>query len=48
MSKKQQIHVVVVGGGFGGVKTALELANKRNVLVTLISQGMNFEYHGAL
>ncbi len=48
MSKKEQIHVVVVGGGFGGVKTALELANKRNVLVTLISQGMNFEYHGAL
>lgn len=42
------MHIVVVGGGFGGVKTALELANKRGVAVTLISQGMNFEYHGAL
>lgn len=47
MSKKH-LHIVVVGGGFGGVKTALELANKRGIDVTLISQGMNFEYHGAL
>jgi NADH dehydrogenase len=47
MSRKH-LHIVVVGGGFGGVKTALELANKRGINVTLISQGMNFEYHGAL
>lgn len=47
MSRKH-LHIVVVGGGFGGVKTALELANKKGVDVTLISQGMNFEYHGAL
>lgn len=40
--------IVVVGGGFGGVKTALELANKPGVEVTLISQSSNFEYHGAL
>lgn len=40
--------IVVVGGGFGGVKTALELSNKPNIHVTLISQTENFEYHGAL
>jgi NADH:ubiquinone reductase (H+-translocating) len=40
--------IVVVGGGFGGVKTALELANKPNIEVTLVSNGTNFEYHGAL
>ena len=42
------MHVVVVGGGFGGVKTALELSNKPGVQVTLISNTSNFEYHGAL
>ncbi len=40
--------IVVVGGGFAGVKTALELANKPGFKITLISQGPNFEYHGAL
>ncbi len=40
--------VVVVGGGFAGCKTALELANKKGFDVTLISSGNNFEYHGAL
>lgn len=44
--KKQK--VVVVGGGFAGCKTALELANKKGFEVTLISQSNNFEYHGAL
>jgi NADH dehydrogenase len=42
------MHVVVVGGGFGGVKTALELSNKPGIKVTLISNTNNFEYHGAL
>lgn len=42
------MHVVVVGGGFGGVKTALELSNKPGVQVTLVSNTSNFEYHGAL
>lgn len=42
------MRVVVVGGGFGGAKTALELSNKPNIQVTLISQTENFEYHGAL
>lgn len=47
MSKKT-MHVVVVGGGFGGVKTALCLANKPGFKVTLISDNTHFEYHGAL
>lgn len=42
------MHVVVVGGGFAGVKTALELMNKPGFEVTLISQGADFEYHGSL
>lgn len=48
--KKQHknIRVVIVGGGFGGVKTALELANKPGFDITLISNSTNFEYHGAL
>lgn len=40
--------VVIVGGGFGGVKTALELANKDGFEVVLITQNADFEYHGAL
>ena len=40
--------VVIVGGGFGGVKTALELSNKRGFEVKLISDNTHFEYHGAL
>lgn len=40
--------VVIIGGGFAGVKTALELSNKEGFEVTLISQGPDFEYHGAL
>jgi len=42
------MHVVVVGGGFAGVKTALELMNKPGFEVTLISKGADFEYHGSL
>lgn len=40
--------IVVVGGGFAGCKTALELANKPSFEVTLINPTNNFEYHGAL
>lgn len=48
MSTKQNMRVVIVGGGFGGCKTALELANKKGIEVTLINSSNNFEYHGAL
>lgn len=40
--------VVIVGGGFGGVKAALNLANKPGFDVQLISDNTHFEYHGAL
>lgn len=40
--------IVIVGGGFAGVKTALELVNKPGFDIKLISTHPNFEYHGAL
>lgn len=40
--------IVIVGNGFGGIKTALELANKSGFEVSLISPHFNFEYHAAL
>ncbi len=47
-SIENPMRVVVVGGGFGGVKTALDLANQEAVHVQLITKHTNFEYHGAL
>ena len=41
-------HIVIVGGGFAGIKTARELAGDRRFQVTLISARENFEYHAAL
>lgn len=43
---KQQI--VIVGGGFGGVKAALELSQDDRFHVTLISDEDNFRYYPAL
>lgn len=40
--------VVIVGGGFGGVKTALELANDRRFHITLVSDHLDFRVYGAL
>ena len=40
--------IVIVGGGFGGVKAALRLANKEGFWVRLISPKSYFEYHAAL
>jgi NADH dehydrogenase len=42
------VKLVIVGGGFAGVKTALELANNKDFEIILISERPNFEYHGAL
>jgi len=42
------MHITVVGGGFGGVKTALELAKKKNVQITLFSDKPDFQYYPAL
>lgn len=41
-------HVVVVGGGFAGIKLARNLAGDRRFQVTLISEHADFEYHAAL
>jgi NADH dehydrogenase len=40
--------VLVVGGGFGGVKTALELANLPHISVTLLSDQDDFRYYPTL
>lgn len=42
------MNIVVVGGGFGGVKTALELARRDVKSVTLISDKDYFLHHGLL
>jgi len=46
MSRHQKI--IIVGGGFGGVRTAVRLANKEGFWVRLISPKSYFEYHAAL
>ena len=45
MSKKD---VLIVGGGFGGVKAALDLSDHENYKVTLLSDRDSFEYHPTL
>jgi len=42
--------IVIVGGGFGGIYAALDLAKKKlpNTKITLISDEPHFEYHAAL
>lgn len=45
-TKKQKI--VIGGGGFGGVKAALELSKNDNVEVTLISESKDFRYYPSI
>ncbi len=42
--------IVIIGGGFGGIRTALNLAeeNDERLKITLISDNPHFEYHAAL
>lgn len=40
--------LVIVGGGFGGIKTALALANEKRLTVTLVSDKDYFVYYPAL
>jgi NADH dehydrogenase len=42
------MHTVIVGGGFGGVKAALELAKNKKQQITLISDKPDFQYYPAL
>ena len=46
MTKKEK--VVIVGGGFGGVKAALDLGNDRRFDVTLISDSDELRYYPTL
>ncbi len=45
MPKKR---VLIVGGGFGGVKAALELSNKPGLEITLLTDRPNFRYYPTL
>jgi len=40
--------IVIVGGGFGGVKAALLLNKQHDADITVISKSVNFQYHAAL
>ncbi len=40
--------VLIVGGGFGGIKAALELADDDRFLVMLVSDQINFRYYPTL
>lgn len=44
----KNLNVTIVGGGFGGVKTALELAKDSSSRITLISDRDYFQYYPAL
>ncbi|CAN5463506.1 NAD(P)/FAD-dependent oxidoreductase [soil metagenome] len=44
----KQKHIVIVGGGFGGVKAALELCKQESFKVTLLSDRDTFHYHPTL
>lgn len=42
------MNITIVGGGFGGVKAALELAKNKKNTITLISDKPDFQYYPAL
>ncbi len=42
------MNITIVGGGFGGIKTALELAKDSNAQITLITDKPDFQYYPAL
>lgn len=47
-NKHHKHHILIVGGGFGGVKAALELSGQANVAVTLLSDQGDFRYNPSL
>ena len=42
------MHITIVGGGFGGVKAALELSKNKRANITLISDKTDFQYYPGL
>ena len=48
MMNQNKKHVLILGGGFGGIKAALELANHENLDITLLSEQDNFRYYPTL
>jgi NADH dehydrogenase len=48
MTDQNKHHILVVGGGFGGVKAALELSKNEHVAVTLLSDQKDFRYYPSL
>lgn len=42
------MNILIVGGGFGGVKAALELAKHKKNRITLLSKDDNFQYYPTL
>ncbi len=46
--KNTKTRVLIVGGGFGGIKTALELAKSKHFDVTLLSDSPSFRFFPAL
>ncbi len=42
------MQIIVVGGGFGGVKAALELSKNKKARITLITDKPDFQYYPAL
>lgn len=42
------MNVTIVGGGFGGIKAALELSSDHSIQITLISDRPDFQYYPAL
>ena len=48
MTEKHKQRVLVVGGGFAGVKAALELSKYRQFETTLLSDDSHFSYHPTL
>lgn len=47
-SEKTKQRILIVGGGFAGIKTALELASEPALDVTLLSDQENFRYYPSL
>ncbi len=49
MKENKRPHILIVGGGFAGIATALRLSKKsNNTRITLISSNPHFEYYPAL